>query len=168
MNSSVITGFQSHRSLEDKPTLQGLSNFKTQLGNTINVVKWIGRCYSALGKVLLNDDSGTVTSGIVSARKQNAVAINNEILTQWLEGQGIQPVTWLTLIDVLKKTGLSELAQMIQKDIITVQIQELENKNTEYQQQLETHKQEQKTTEDDIKQLNQEIEEKVQVITRLL
>ena len=34
---------------------------------------------------------------------------------RWLQGQGKGPVTWSTLIGVLRDIGLTELAQMIQE-----------------------------------------------------
>ena len=67
-----------------------------------------------LGPLLLNDDTGAVTSVIISQHHHNPDAINQNILTRWLNGQGKQPVTWFTLINVLKAVGLSELSQMIQ------------------------------------------------------
>ena len=39
--------------------------------------------------------------------------INEEILRQWLSGKGKQPVTWATLVEVLRDIGLSTLAKDI-------------------------------------------------------
>ena len=75
----------------------------------------IGTHYSTLGPLLLNDDNGAVISAIINQHKDNAVAINQEILTRWLLGQGKLPVTWSTLLGVLDDVGLSELAQMVRK-----------------------------------------------------
>lgn len=119
--------------------------------------------YSSLSKLLLNDDdSGTVTSAIVAEHK-HTIAINQEILWRWLQGHGKQPVTWSTLICVLRDMKLLELAQMIKNDIIKVQIQEQEKKNYEYQQQLESHTQELHKTKEDIGQLRHKIKENVQL-----
>lgn len=78
-------------------------------------MKQIGRQYSTLGPLLLCDDMGAVTSAIVSQCQRDADEINREILTRWLQGRGKLPVTWSTLIDVLRDMELSELAQVIQE-----------------------------------------------------
>ena len=112
-----ISASTSARSLTRKPTLPELLNLKTSSGNTVDVVQQIGTHYSKLGPLLLNDGTGAVTSAIVSQYQLNAVAINQEILTRWLQGQGKKPVSWSTLTDVLKEVGLSELSQMIQDSL---------------------------------------------------
>ena len=103
--------------LSSKPTLPKLLTLKTSLGSTINIVEQIGTHYSTLGPLLLNDVTGVVTSAIVSQYQLNAVAINQEILTRWCQGQGKKPVSWSTLTDVLKEVRLSELSQMIQDSL---------------------------------------------------
>lgn len=80
------------RSLTATPTLPDLLRFK--------IPQLIGRHYSILGPLLLNDDTGAVTSAIVPQYQLKADAINQ---TRWLQGQGKQPVTWSTLLDVLKE-----------------------------------------------------------------
>ena len=112
-----ISASTSARSLTSKPTLPELLNFKTSSGSTVRVVQQIGTHYPTLGPLLLNDDTGAVTSAIVSQYQRDAEAINQEILTRWLQGQGKKPVCWSTLTDVLKEVGLSELSQMIQDSL---------------------------------------------------
>lgn len=93
--------------------------------------------------------------------QSNAEAIIQEILARWLQGQGLQPVTWSTLICVLKKVDLWELARMIQKCLIEAQIQE----NTESQLQLE---QQLHAKEENIRKLQQAIRQKVVIIPLLV
>ena len=99
--------------LASRPTLPELLNFRTSSGSTVNIVKQIGTHFSTLGPQLLNDANGAVTSAITSLHMRNADAINQDILTRWLQGQGQRPVTWSTLIGVLRNEGLS-LADDIQ------------------------------------------------------
>ena len=73
----------------------------------------IGPHHSALGPLLLNDDTGAVTADIIRGNHHNANAINQAILRRWLQGEGKKPVTWSTLIDVLRDMDLSELAQAV-------------------------------------------------------
>ena len=140
----------AHTLLASKPTLPELLALKTQSGSTVNVVQQIGGYYSTLGPLLLNDDTGIITAAIVSQYQLNADAINQEILTRWLVGQGKQPVSWSTLIGALKDTGLSEMAQMIQEHLIQ-----------EWQKQLKSHTQQLNKTGEAIKQLQQKIKENV-------
>ena len=44
----------------------------------------------------------------------NAEQINTEILQEWLTGRGKQPVTWTTLVEVLRDIELSALASDIE------------------------------------------------------
>ena len=142
LDGIFFTASVSDRWLTRKPTLPELLNFTTSSGSTVNIVQWIGTCYSTLGPLLLNDDNGSITSSITSQYQQNADAINQEILTRWLQGRGKQPVTWSTLIDVLSNSGLLELANMIKMrtNLVTHmkdQIQALEKEIAELKQQLD-------------------------------
>lgn len=95
-------------------TLQELINFRTSSGTTINIFREIGTNYSKLGPLLLNDDVGAATTAIASQYQYNAEPINQEIITQWLQGRGKLPVSWSTLTNVLKEAGLVQLSRKIQ------------------------------------------------------
>ena len=101
---------------EDRPTFPKLLNFKTSSG-TVNIAKRIGADYNLLGIFLLQDEDGTVTDAIADERHHNPFKVNYEILKQWIQGKGRQPVQWSTLIDVLKKIELSELAKKIEESL---------------------------------------------------
>ena len=109
--------------LASTPTLPEFLSFKSSSGSTINIVQQIGTHHSTLGPLLLNDEMGAVTAAIVSRHHQNADAINQEILTRWLQGQGKQPVTWSTVTDVLRDAGLPELTKTIQEGLSSSFIQ---------------------------------------------
>ena len=40
--------------------------------------------------------------------------VTQRVLQEWLEGKGLEPVTWETLIQTLRDSGLSPLAEHIQ------------------------------------------------------
>ena len=44
----------------------------------------------------------------------DAEQINTEILQEWLTGKGKQPVTWATLVEVLRDIELTALAREIE------------------------------------------------------
>ena len=96
----------------DRPTLLQLTYFKTRSGS-INITEQIGTSYRNLGLHLLEDANGVVTKAIRDQYHHNAATINYEILQRWIQGAGMQPVQWSTLIDVLKKIELSPLAKEI-------------------------------------------------------
>ena len=96
----------------DRPTLLQLINFETRSGS-INITEQIGTSYRNLGLHLLEDANGVVTKAIRDQYHHNAATINYEILQRWIQGAGMQPVQWSTLIDVLKKIELSPLAKEI-------------------------------------------------------
>ena len=96
----------------DRPTLLQLTYFKTRSGS-INITEQIGTSYRNLGLHLLEDANGVVTKAIRDQYHHNAATINYEILQRWIQGAGMKPVQWSTLIDVLKKIELSPLAKKI-------------------------------------------------------
>ena len=99
-------------SIEDTSTLPELINFKTQ-SSSINVIREIGVHYHLLGPVLLKDDNGRVTEAIKDQYHHNATLINQEILKMWLNGTGLQPIEWSTLISALEQIELPALARTI-------------------------------------------------------
>lgn len=109
----------------------------------------------------MNDDTGAVTSAIVSQQQGDVKLINKEILRQWLHDQGKQPVSWFTLIGVLKDVGLLEFAQHIKGDLIKAKVQEHKRKNAELMQKLETQKLQLQETVEKAEQLQQTIGQKV-------
>ena len=74
----------------------------------------VGTNYEMLGTLLLNDDTGAKTAAIVEEYQRNAFKINYKVLQQWIQGQGRLPVTWDTLVGVLRSINLSELASTIE------------------------------------------------------
>ena len=45
------------------------------------------------------------------------VKATKEVLHQWIQGKGKQPVTWNTFIQVLRKIGLSVVADEIEDSL---------------------------------------------------
>ena len=96
----------------DRPTLPQLIKFKTLSGG-INITESIGLHYKQLGPLVLQDNDGTITETIERECFYKVKEINQEILQRWIQGKGMKPVQWSTLIDVLKKIELSPLAKKI-------------------------------------------------------
>ena len=97
----------------DKPTLQQLLAFPGQ-EKKIKVHEQIGIKYYELGAFLLDDDNGVKVATMARKHSNDADGINKEILSNWLQGLGKQPVTWSILIGVLKDIDLNSLANDIE------------------------------------------------------
>ena len=108
-NDCIFTG--------EKPTLPKLLKFCIDTGANINIFRRIGTHYTDLGVMLLNDEDGSIVESITSQFHENASNISREILMRWIRGEGLQPVTWRTLIDTLQDIGLTELATCIDKSL---------------------------------------------------
>ena len=76
----------------------------------INIPQEIGIKFNFFGILLLDDTTGARVEAIVYEYRENAERINLELLQQWINGRGKQPVTWRTLIEVLYDIGLDRLA----------------------------------------------------------
>jgi len=92
-----------------------LLNLPSKSGS-INIPEQIGTNYLRFGILLLNDKSGAEVKAIVTQKWEDAEQINVEILRLWIGGKG-KPLSWNTLIDVLKAIGLNTLASDIQDSL---------------------------------------------------
>ena len=77
----------------------------------------IGTEYLTFGILLLEDETGAVVDKILEDSRGNPTEINLVILKKWLQGQGQQPVTWGTLVDVLRDADMFVLANDIETQL---------------------------------------------------
>ena len=100
-----------------QPILPELIAFPTSHG-IINIPERISVRYQEFGTLLLEDSTGARIRNIIHDHR-TAERINWQILSEWLEGKGKQPVTWETLANSLDEAGIGELAKSIResKDI---------------------------------------------------
>ena len=68
----------------------------------------------SFGVFLLNDGTGSM---IAAMRAKNHDHNTRDIFQEWLRGSGAQPVTWRTLVAVLREAHLSTLADEIETAI---------------------------------------------------
>ena len=83
-------------------------------GKKLNIISEIGTSYISFGILLLEDDKGNKIYAIEKEFLKNAFDINSRIVNLWLNGKGKQPITWETLIEVLKQIDLTVLASKIE------------------------------------------------------
>ena len=68
----------------------------------INLVQEIGAKWRMVGTTLLDDRKGTIMPAIAKSHGNDADDINVEVLSRWVQGQGIADRTWRGLLGVLK------------------------------------------------------------------
>ena len=100
---------------DDRPSLPKLLKLPSKSGS-ISIPEQVGTNYFQFGVLLLNDETGAEVSAIVKQYREDAQPINIEILRLWIGGKG-RPLSWDTLIDVLKSIGLKTLANDVQDSI---------------------------------------------------
>ena len=80
----------------------------------LNIAVQVGAKYSNFGIFLLEDDTGAIVSALEIEHLKNVERINGAILQKWLQGNGAKPVTWSTLVTVLRSIEMDELANDIE------------------------------------------------------
>lgn len=92
-----------HPFTSEMPTMPELLCFSDKKQN---IAVRVGANYSKFGIFLLEDRDGGIIDALEAEHCKNAEKINMAILKQWLQGKGLKPVTWSTLVNVLKKVGM--------------------------------------------------------------
>ena len=103
----------------DRPNLIECIKFQGK-EKIINIPQEIGVKYCEFGVLLLEDDTGARINALIHKHMNDAEQINTDVLRQWINGKGKQPVTWKTLTEVLHDIKLNTLAG----DIDTVKCHE--------------------------------------------
>ena len=79
----------------------------------LRVPQQVGANYFAFGIFLLNDKTGSRIRAFKQACLANPEDVTLMVLQEWLEGKGL-PATWESLIQTLRDTDLSILADQIE------------------------------------------------------
>ena len=72
--------------------------------------------FERFGSLLLDDSNGLKVKVITTAERNDPVKITTVILQKWLQGKGILPVTWQTLVKCLKEANLNTAADYIEAE----------------------------------------------------
>ena len=96
----------------DQPTLIEQIRFRGR-ERRINVPQQIGTNFKKFGILLLEDENGARIQSIVHDCRGNSGQITIKILQEWIAGRGKLPVSWDTLIEVLRDIDLGTLADDI-------------------------------------------------------
>ena len=99
---------------EDRPDLMTLIQFPVTPQSSVNVIENISAGYRTLGIVLLQDSSGGKVEAIAMSYQNRAVDIMHSVISKWLTGGGLQPVTWSVFVSSLRAAGLRNIANDIE------------------------------------------------------
>lgn len=99
-----------------KPTLPCLYSFTSFHGEIIDVIQRIAPSYLKFGIILLIDKYGDIIKSFYMEHRGNPKQITVEILRMWLKGRGRQPLSWETLIAVLREID-ETLAKEIEQNL---------------------------------------------------
>ena len=80
------------------------------LKRSINIPQEIGTNEKLFGTLLLEDRTGERVNATKQRHRNDAEKVNVTILKEWIAGRGKHPVTWTTLTETLRDTGLNVLA----------------------------------------------------------
>ena len=101
--------------MDDKPSIEDLLNFKDGTSK-INITSRISTKYFDFGIQLLHDFN--YVKSLEQQYNRDSEKINTHILQKWLGGTGRKPISWATLVDVLRDIQLGELADQIERSIM--------------------------------------------------
>ena len=96
----------------DQPTLMELIRFRGR-ERRINIPQQIGTDFMKFGILLLEDENGARIQSIVHKFRDDPEQITMNVLQEWIAGRGKLPVSWDTLIEVLRDIDLGTLADDI-------------------------------------------------------
>ena len=99
--------------IADHPTVVECIRFRGR-ERRINIAQEIGTKYMEFGILLLEDTTGGRLHNMKQQCRENAEKISLEILYEWINGKGKQPVSWGTLTEVLHDIRLFTLASEIE------------------------------------------------------
>ena len=108
----MFTGYVFSIVIADHPTVVECIRFPGR-ERSINIPQEISTNYHYFGLLLLEDTTEARIRNIEHKHKRDPEKINIEILREWIDKKGKQPVSWETLIEVLYDIGLDALASEI-------------------------------------------------------
>ena len=88
-------------------------NFPMPSGK-VNLAQKINR-FQDFGIIILKDNEGDHIDAIMREHRDRAEDINKSVFRLWVKGEGLKPVSWATLVDVLQDVGLNTLARDIKQ-----------------------------------------------------
>ena len=102
--------------LSSVPRLTQLRLLRTADGGKIEIINTIASDWTTVGDFLDFDPAGAKLKQI-KADEKGVEACCRAMFQFWLEGNGVKPVSWATLVTVLRDSKLCALADQVKKHL---------------------------------------------------
>ena len=99
------------------PTMKLLTSYPIKFGseeNKLKIIQSTSKYYEKLAMFLLDDDNCDIVDCLKEEYHNNPEKIVTAVYKKWLVGTGRKPVTWQTLVGVLREIELNILAKDIE------------------------------------------------------
>ena len=99
------------------PTLRLLSSLPILIDGVkknLNIIQRTMKSCTKLGMLLLVDDNCDIVDSLEEKYHRDPEKIVTAVYKKWISGTGRKPVTWQTLVDVLRDIELNSLAEEIE------------------------------------------------------
>jgi hypothetical protein len=101
------------------PSLSQLSVLRTQSRNRIEIIKTVSPRWRDIGTLLDFDDTGGTLDQIEADRGREGVeSCCQAVFQHWLKGNGVQPATWATLLEILNNCRFRNLSTQVRDALI--------------------------------------------------
>ena len=98
----------------DRPTIAHLIELPCKGGGSIKTVQQCSSKYYNIGVFLLSDFNAHIVQSLVMEHKNVNEDIMKAVFKKWIDGTGKTPISWNTLIKVLRQVELGTLADELQ------------------------------------------------------
>ena len=109
MASTGYTGVPTVKLLTSLPILGDGAKQKN-----LSIIQRTGTRYTKLAMYLLDDDNCDIVDSLKEKYRGDPEEIVTAVYKKWINGTGRKPVTWQTLLDVLREIELNSLAEEIE------------------------------------------------------
>ena len=103
------------------PSLARLRLLKTMSGKKIKIIDMVAPRWKYVGDLMNFDQTGE-TLDQIQKREASEESRCRKMFQLWLEGKGVKPVSWATVLAILEDSDLKELAYDI-KSFLTYEFQ---------------------------------------------
>ena len=84
----------------------------------VNIIQKTSAKYTIIGMQLLEDDNCDIVDALKKTYGGDPEEIITAVYKKWISGTGRKPVTWLTLVDVLRDVELTSVADIIEPSLL--------------------------------------------------
>ena len=100
--------------LTDEVSLDKLSLLRLPNGEQVKIIETVAKDWRGVGSQLKFDQVGNRLDIIEQQKTNNPVACCEAMFQRWLNGNGVKPTTWKTLINILKDFEFIRLAEQVE------------------------------------------------------